>query len=51
MHEDMRTLLNGYLDGELHGARLQEMQRHLTMCESLPKGTGGIASGFGSVAG
>ena len=34
MQNDMRTLLNGYLDGELHGARLQEMQRHLTTCES-----------------
>jgi hypothetical protein len=34
MHDDMCTLLNGYLDGELHGARLQEMQRHLTTCES-----------------
>jgi anti-sigma factor RsiW len=34
MHDDMRALLNGYLDGELHGARLQEIQRHLTTCES-----------------
>ena len=34
MHEDMRTLLNAFLDGELHGTRLQELKRHLASCES-----------------
>ncbi len=34
MHEDMRALLNAYLDGELHGWRLLEVQNHLTSCES-----------------
>lgn len=34
MHEDMRNLLNAYLDGELHGWRLLEMQTHLASCES-----------------
>ena len=34
MHEDMRTLLNAYLDGELHGTRLLEMKLHLASCES-----------------
>ncbi len=34
MHEDMRSLLNSYMDGELHGTRLQEIQRHLATCES-----------------
>jgi hypothetical protein len=34
MHEDMRTLLNAYLDGELHDTRLLEIQRHLSSCES-----------------
>ena len=32
MHEEMRTLLNAYLDGELHGRRLQEMETHLAIC-------------------
>jgi hypothetical protein len=32
MHEDMRTLLNAYLDGELNGWRLLEMQTHLASC-------------------
>jgi anti-sigma factor RsiW len=32
MHEDMRTLLNAYLDGELHGWRLLELQTHLASC-------------------
>ena len=32
MHEQMRPLLNAYLDGELHGKRLQEMERHLASC-------------------
>ena len=34
MHEDMRTLLNAYLDGEQHGTRLREMETHLAACES-----------------
>jgi len=34
MHEDMRSLLNAYMDGELHGTRLSEMKRHLVSCES-----------------
>jgi anti-sigma factor RsiW len=32
MHEGMRTLLNAYLDGELQGKRLQEMETHLASC-------------------
>jgi anti-sigma factor RsiW len=32
MHEHMRTLLNAYLDGELHGLRLQEVETHLKSC-------------------
>ena len=34
MHEDMRALLNAYLDGELHGTRLLEMKLHLAACEA-----------------
>ena len=34
MHEDMRTLLNAYLDGELHGQHLRELEFHLVSCES-----------------
>ncbi len=34
MHEDMSALLNAYLDGELHGSRLLEMEHHLTGCEA-----------------
>ena len=34
MHEDMRALLNAYLDGELHGNRLVEIKQHLVSCES-----------------
>jgi anti-sigma factor RsiW len=34
MHEDMRALLNAYLDGELHGTRLLEVKLHLDSCES-----------------
>ena len=34
MHEDMRTLLNAYLDGELHGRRLDELETHLAACET-----------------
>jgi hypothetical protein len=37
MHDDMRVLLNGYLDGELHGTRLLEMEHHLATCESCRK--------------
>jgi anti-sigma factor RsiW len=32
MHEEMRTLLNAYLDGELHEQRLREMETHLVSC-------------------
>lgn len=32
MHEDMRPLLNAYLDGELHGLRLLQVQTHLAGC-------------------
>jgi hypothetical protein len=34
MHEVMYPLLNAYLDGELHGTRLQQMETHLTSCET-----------------
>jgi hypothetical protein len=34
MHEDMRQFLNTYLDGELHGIRLVEIQTHLASCAS-----------------
>jgi anti-sigma factor RsiW len=34
MHEDMRVMLNAYLDGELRGARLMEMKVHLAGCEA-----------------
>ncbi len=33
MHEDLYPLLNAYLDGELHGTRLREMELHLSSCE------------------
>jgi hypothetical protein len=33
MHEDIRNLLNAYLDGELHGTRLLEVKLHLASCE------------------
>jgi hypothetical protein len=32
MHEDMHNLLNAYLDDELHGPRLAQMERHLDSC-------------------
>jgi hypothetical protein len=32
MHEEIHPLLNAYLDGELHGIRLQQMQSHLASC-------------------
>ena len=34
MHEELHLSLNAYLDGELHGIRLQEMQTHLASCAS-----------------
>ena len=34
MHEEMRTLLSAYLDGELHSTHLQEMKLHLAACEA-----------------
>jgi anti-sigma factor RsiW len=34
MHEDMRALLNAYMDGELNGACLLEIKLHLASCES-----------------
>jgi len=34
MHENMHLLLNAYLDGELHGRQLVEMQNHLASCET-----------------
>ena len=33
MHENLHPLLNAYLDGELHGARLRDMELHLASCE------------------
>lgn len=37
MHEDMRALLNAYMDGELHGKRLNELKSHLATCETCRK--------------
>jgi anti-sigma factor RsiW len=34
MHEDMRAMLNPYLDNELHGRRLLEFEFHLATCKS-----------------
>ncbi len=34
MHEEMHALLNAYLDGELVGRRLKEMETHLVSCEA-----------------
>jgi hypothetical protein len=34
MHEEMRALLNAYLDGELNGTRLQELELHLAVCDA-----------------
>jgi anti-sigma factor RsiW len=34
MHDEMRTLLNAYLDGEVHGRRLRELEFHLAACEA-----------------
>ena len=33
MHNELYPLLNAYLDGELRGKRLREMQAHLDACE------------------
>ncbi|MFZ5856842.1 MAG: anti-sigma factor family protein [Chloroflexota bacterium] len=33
MHNQLFPLLNAYLDGELHGTRLRDMERHLADCE------------------
>jgi len=38
MHEEMHTLLNSYLDGELHGQRLREMETHLSSCSACQDG-------------
>ena len=37
MHEEMRNLLNAYLDGELQGRRLQAMKSHLAACKTCQK--------------
>jgi len=37
MHEEMRTLLNAYLDSELQGQRLREMETHLASCAICQK--------------
>jgi hypothetical protein len=34
MCDELRPLLNAYLDGELHGPRLLQLQNHLASCES-----------------
>ena len=34
MHEDMRALLNPYLDNELHGKRLRDLELHLASCKA-----------------
>jgi hypothetical protein len=34
MHDNIRNLLNAYLDGELHGTRLLEVKMHLASCET-----------------
>jgi len=34
MHEMLHPFLNSYLDGELHGTRLQQMELHLASCET-----------------
>jgi hypothetical protein len=40
MHEEMRALLNAYLDGELQGKRLREMETHLVSCTECKKELG-----------
>lgn len=37
MHDDIRNLLNAYLDGQLHGARQLEVELHLASCEACRK--------------
>ena len=37
MHEEMHALLNAYLDGELQGRRLREMEIHLASCADCQK--------------
>jgi predicted anti-sigma-YlaC factor YlaD len=37
MHEEMRALLNAYLDGEMRGRRLREMETHLASCAACQK--------------
>ncbi len=49
MHEEMRALLNAYLDGELQGRRLREMETHLESCAECQRGTRGTAPGLGEV--
>jgi Putative zinc-finger len=34
MHEEMRSLLNAFLDDELHGTRLLELKAHLASCQA-----------------
>jgi anti-sigma factor RsiW len=34
MHDEMRTLLNAYLDGELHGRSLRDLETHLLFCQA-----------------
>jgi len=37
MHKNLFPLLNAYLDGELRGTRLRDMERHLADCEICQK--------------
>ncbi len=39
MHEDMRSLLNAYLDGELHGTRLSGDETSSCLVRILPERT------------
>ena len=34
MHKEMRLMINAYLDGELHGKSLREMENHLASCST-----------------
>ncbi|MGZ6346772.1 MAG: anti-sigma factor family protein [Anaerolineales bacterium] len=40
MHEEMRAQLNAYLDGELQGRRLRDMETHLVSCAECRKELG-----------
>jgi anti-sigma factor RsiW len=40
MHEEMRALLNAYMDGELQGRRLREIEAHLVTCAECKKELG-----------